>query len=103
MAIRLYLIDGNLYMYNSYMLNIEDIRKRLIHEGLKETENIEDFYLINKHITRHLDTLRFMKSNNLKPTSFTLSRLYRADVVIRKQIVDVLMPIELSIVTKLQY
>ncbi|NQZ29387.1 MAG: Abi family protein [Mycoplasmatales bacterium] len=85
------------------MLNTEKIRKRLIHEGLKETEHIQDFFLINKHVTRHLETLRFMKSNNLKLTSFALSRLYRADVVIRKQIVDVLMPIELSIVTKLQY
>lgn len=80
-----------------------ELRKELKNSGLLETKNIEDYFLITKHISSYLSFLAFMKKYGIQRSSFVLNRLYRADIVIRQEFQKVLNPIEFSITSKLLY
>jgi len=84
-------------------IDIKDIKRKLLHEGLLEFAHIKDHYLINKHILRYQNTIRFMNKNKIRSTSFALVTIYKADIVIRNEMNRVLMGIEMSVKSKLLY
>ena len=84
-------------------IDIKDIKRKLLHEGLLEFIHINDHYLINKHISRYQNTIRFMNKNKIRLTSFALVTIYKADIVIRNEMNRVLMGIEMSVKSKLLY
>lgn len=84
-------------------IDIEKMRRKLYDRGIEFDSNFNDYYLETKHINRFLQLAEFMNAKELKLNSEILSRLYRADVVCRQEMLKVLFPIELKITTRLIY
>lgn len=60
-------------------------------------------YLEKKHTSRYIELIKFIRANGLVNNDELLNYLYRADVVIRREISEILKPIEIWIATKICY
>ncbi|TCG11962.1 Abi family protein [Mycoplasma todarodis] len=81
----------------------QEIRK-MQNEGLIMKENcISNYHLSNKHSSRYISIIKWLKSRNLDTSCELVEQLYKADVVIRRQLSEILKPIEIQISSWVKY
>ncbi|TCG10276.1 Abi family protein, partial [Mycoplasma marinum] len=66
-------------------------------------ECISNYHLSNKHCSRYLTLLKWMRGNKIKILCPLLEQLYKTDVVIRRELSEILKPIEIQISSWVKY
>lgn len=78
--------------------------EKLVNEGLKVDDmNVLHANLKDRHFSRYLKLLKFMKNYNIQPTSNNLYTIYRIDVNLRRTLLKYIKPMEVQISSSLSY
>lgn len=90
-------------------MNIENdklikIKDTLIQSGfVGDFSEDFDYFLKTKPTTRFINLIKWLRQNNIECNEWTLSSIYKIDVVIRRMISEILKPIELKIKTHVSF
>ena len=80
------------------------IKKLLVENGLLDDLTEEfDYYLKTKSTSRFVYLLKWLRQNKIECNEWTLSSIYKIDVVIRRMISEILKPIELKVKTHISF
>ncbi|CAM9128304.1 Abi family protein [Mycoplasma todarodis] len=78
--------------------------EKMQNKGLKINGScMSNYHLSNKHSSRYILIIEWLKSRNLSTSCEFVEQLYKADVVIRRQLSEILKPIEIQFGSWIKY